>query len=74
ARRPSGKLFAVPIDIFERKRFANLSHAPNKAMNLNSYIGLIGRTFRISKDADGVSLLLETPATEAEVTPKRITS
>jgi cellulose synthase (UDP-forming) len=66
--RRLSNLFAVPIDIFERKRFANLSHAPNKAMNLNSYIGLIGRTFRLSKDADGVSLLLETPATEAEVT------
>jgi cellulose synthase (UDP-forming) len=65
--RRLSKLFAVPIDIFERKRFANLSHAPNKAMNLNSYIGLIGRTFRISKGADGISLL-ETPATEAEVT------
>ena len=66
--RRLSKIFAVPIDIFERKRFANLSHAPNKAMNLNSYIGLIGRTFRISKGVDGVSLLLETPATEAEVT------
>jgi cellulose synthase/poly-beta-1,6-N-acetylglucosamine synthase-like glycosyltransferase len=66
--RRLSKLFAVPIDIFERKRFANLSHAPNKAMNLNSYIGLIGRTFRISKGADDVSLLLETPETKAEVT------
>lgn len=39
-------LFAVEIASFERKRFANLSHAPNKAMNLNSYIGLLGRSFR----------------------------
>jgi cellulose synthase (UDP-forming) len=62
------KLFAVPIDVFERKQFSNLSHAPNKAMNLNSYIGLIGRTFRISKSANGASLLVETPAAEAEVT------
>ncbi|MCK1640342.1 glycosyltransferase [Bradyrhizobium sp. 157] len=61
-------LFAVPIDTFERKRFANLSHAPNKAMNLNSYIGLIGRTFSISKGANGVLLLTETPADEAEIT------
>lgn len=61
-------LFAVPIDTFERKRFANLSHAPNKAMNLNAYIGLIGRTFRISKGNNGVSLLMETPAAEAEIT------
>jgi cellulose synthase/poly-beta-1,6-N-acetylglucosamine synthase-like glycosyltransferase len=61
-------LFAVPIDTFERKRFANLSHAPNKAMNLNAYIGLIGRSFRVSKGTDGVSLLIETPAAEAEIT------
>jgi cellulose synthase (UDP-forming) len=61
-------LFAVPIDSFERKRFANLSHAPNKAMNLNAYIGLIGRSFRISKGTDGVSLLMETPGAEAELT------
>ncbi|WFU19000.1 glycosyltransferase family 2 protein [Bradyrhizobium sp. CB3481] len=64
--RRLAQLFAVPIGIFERKRFANLSHAPNKAMNLNSYIGLIGRTFRISKSANGALLLLETPASEAE--------
>ena len=39
-------LFAVPLASFERKRFVNLSHACNKAMNLNSYIGLLGRSLR----------------------------
>jgi len=39
-------IFAAPTTSFERKRFVNLSHAPNKAMNLNSYIGLIGKSFR----------------------------
>lgn len=38
-------LFRVEITSFERKRYANLSHEPNKAMNLNSYIGLLGRSF-----------------------------
>lgn len=38
-------LFRVDVGIFERKRYLNLSHEPNKAMNLNSYIGLIGRRF-----------------------------
>jgi cellulose synthase (UDP-forming) len=66
AYRRLASLFAVPITIFERKQFANLSQAPNKAMNLNSYIGLIGRTFSISKRADGASLLLETVVAEAE--------
>jgi cellulose synthase (UDP-forming) len=34
------------ITSFERKQYANLSHAPNKAMNLNSYIGLLGTHVR----------------------------
>jgi cellulose synthase (UDP-forming) len=44
--RRLASLFAVRITSFERKRFENLSHAPNKAMNLNSYLGVIGRNFR----------------------------
>src|SRR5436190_1988563 len=39
-------LFDVSVSSFERKRYANLSHAPNKAMNLTSYIGLMGRSCR----------------------------
>ncbi len=39
------RLFHAEITTFERKRYENLSHAPNKAMNLNSYIGLIGKRF-----------------------------
>ncbi|MBA2479032.1 MAG: glycosyltransferase family 2 protein [Planctomycetes bacterium] len=35
-------LFAVELSSFERKQYANLSHEPNKAMNLNSYIGVMG--------------------------------
>lgn len=49
-RRLSAFLF-VDITSFERKQYANLSHAPNKAMNLNSYIGLIGKSFRVVADA-----------------------
>jgi hypothetical protein len=37
---------AAQVSSFERKRFVNLSHAANKAMNLNAYLGLIGRNFR----------------------------
>jgi cellulose synthase/poly-beta-1,6-N-acetylglucosamine synthase-like glycosyltransferase len=39
-------LFRARLTSFERKRFENLSHEPNKAMNLNSYIDLLGRRFR----------------------------
>jgi cellulose synthase (UDP-forming) len=38
-------LFEVELASFERKQYANLSWASNKAMNLNSYIGLIGKRF-----------------------------
>jgi len=44
--RRLASLFSVNISGFERKRYVNLSHEPNKAMNLNSYIGLMGRSFR----------------------------
>lgn len=37
--------FKAEIDVFERKKYASLSHEPNKAMNLNSYIGLMGGTY-----------------------------
>jgi len=49
-------LFAAEVTSFERKRFSNLSHAPNKAMNLNSYIGLMGRHLTVSAIADGQKL------------------
>jgi hypothetical protein len=39
-------LFSVEVISFERKRFENLSHEANKAMNLNSYIGLVGRSYQ----------------------------
>ena len=39
-------IFGARLSSFERKRFANLSHASNKAMNLNSYLGLMGGSFR----------------------------
>lgn len=54
--------FDVELTSFERKRYDNLSHEPNKAMNLNSYIALLGGTYRevvrtgalvLESDADG---------------------
>jgi cellulose synthase/poly-beta-1,6-N-acetylglucosamine synthase-like glycosyltransferase len=49
-------LFRVSFQSFERKRYVNLSHAPNKAMNLNSYIGLLGKHFRERLHPDGCHL------------------
>jgi cellulose synthase/poly-beta-1,6-N-acetylglucosamine synthase-like glycosyltransferase len=39
-------LFEVKLEYFERKQYVNLSHEANKAMNLNSYLGLMGRSYR----------------------------
>ena len=49
-------LFCTDITAFERKRFSNLSHAPNKAMNLNSYIGLLGGRFVYAEREGGRSI------------------
>ena len=43
--------FRLDVSSFERKRFANLSHEPNKAMNLNSFIGLIGQDWHFVQRA-----------------------
>lgn len=47
------RIFAVEIDSFERKQFASLSHEANKAMNLNSYIGLMGGRFNVVASPGG---------------------
>ncbi len=39
-------MLSFDILTFERKRYENLSHEPNKAMNLNSYLGLMGGTYK----------------------------
>jgi cellulose synthase (UDP-forming) len=51
-------LFSVHLSCFERKRYLNLSHEPNKAMNLNSYLGLMGKRFR-EVQIDGGQMLQE---------------
>jgi cellulose synthase/poly-beta-1,6-N-acetylglucosamine synthase-like glycosyltransferase len=49
-------MFRVAFSTFERKRFVNLPHAPNKAMNLNAYISLIGKDFKEVSRRDGLHL------------------
>ena len=45
-------LFSTELVSFERKTFENLSHEVNKAMNVNSYLGLLGKTFTITHSKD----------------------
>ncbi|MCC6890821.1 MAG: glycosyltransferase family 2 protein [Hyphomicrobiales bacterium] len=53
--------FQVDVSLFERKRFANLSHAPTKAANLNAYISLMGRTLVIQSGRHGPELVDRRP-------------
>ncbi len=47
-------IFRADLASFERKRFASLSHEPNKAMNLNSYLGLMGGRYRLRETPGGL--------------------
>jgi cellulose synthase (UDP-forming) len=58
-------LLDARITGFERKLYENLSHAPNKAMNLNAYMGLFGRNLR-DIQADGSRQLIDCPAEVAD--------
>jgi cellulose synthase (UDP-forming) len=53
--------FGVEVAVFERKRYANLSHEANKAMNLNSYIACIGRHLAERPVGDTLHLVETTP-------------
>src|SRR6202035_262223 len=47
----------------QRKRYVSLSHEPNKAMNLNSYIGLMGRNYNELHTVSGTALVASESAT-----------
>ncbi len=49
-------LFCTDIGSFQRKQFVNLSHAPNKAMNLNVYLGLLGGEYATKQTSAGTVL------------------
>jgi len=55
-------IFDAELDVFERKKYASLSHEYNKAMNLNSYIGLMGGSYIQKQTPDGPILV---PASES---------
>lgn len=48
--------FDATLDSFERKRYAHLPHDANKAMNLNAYMGLMGRRVRKVQTKIGIVL------------------
>ncbi|MGC9670016.1 EAL domain-containing protein [Planosporangium sp. 12N6] len=60
-------IFDVSVTSFERKRYVSLSSEPNKAMNLNSYIGLMGGGYQEVSTPLGVALVPAGPG-RAELT------
>ncbi|WP_255555992.1 glycosyltransferase family 2 protein [Tessaracoccus palaemonis] len=50
-------IFTAEITSFERKQYVSLSHEANKAMNLNSYIALMGHDWLFQPTGDGVALI-----------------
>ncbi|MCA9334714.1 glycosyltransferase [Candidatus Saccharibacteria bacterium] len=50
-------IFTTELDVFERKRYASLSHEANKAMNINSYIGLMGGKYIQQSTPEGPILV-----------------
>lgn len=61
-------IFDAEMEVFERKKYASLSHESNKAMNLNSYIGLMGGSYRLQQTPDGPVLLPVATGEKADVT------
>ena len=53
--------FKADLSSFERKQYVSLSHEANKAMNLNSYIGLMGGTYRDAVTVSGRELVPARP-------------
>jgi cellulose synthase/poly-beta-1,6-N-acetylglucosamine synthase-like glycosyltransferase len=62
-------IFRAEVTSFERKRYASLSHEPNKAMNLNSYIGLMGGSYREIPTVAGLVLVPAGPASSDLAVP-----
>ncbi len=61
-------IFDAEVTVFERKKYASLSHESNKAMNLNSYIGLMGGTYLQRETPDGLILLPVAKGQNGDVT------
>ncbi|KQW06772.1 glycosyltransferase [Leifsonia sp. Root4] len=61
------RTFTASLSSFQRKSYASLSHEANKAMNLNSYISLMGRDWREEQTAGGVILRPVEDAADADL-------
>ncbi len=62
--------FRAEISSFQRKRYTSLSAEPNKAMNLNSYIGLMGGSYLEVQTPAGLNLVSAGEAAPDLVVPE----
>lgn len=60
-------IFNAEVEVFERKKYLSLSHEANKAMNLNSYIGLMGGMYKNEVTPEGTILLPVNTKEEADL-------
>ncbi|QUY60796.1 Glycosyltransferase [Gulosibacter molinativorax] len=60
------RIFSCKLDTFERKRYVSLSQEANKAMNLNSYLSLMGHAWQVTTTHDGDVLVATTDPTAAD--------
>lgn len=60
-------VFRVEVTSFERKQYLSTSHEANKAMNLNSYIALMGKDYTIENCPDGRILVASSNNREPDV-------
>lgn len=60
-------IFTTEMDVFERKRYASLSHEANKAMNINAYIGLMGGKYYQQSTPEGPILVPITKRRKADI-------
>lgn len=60
-------VFHVEIDSFERKQYLSTSHEANKAMNLNSYIALMGKDYTIENCSEGRVLVASSNNSEPDI-------
>jgi cellulose synthase/poly-beta-1,6-N-acetylglucosamine synthase-like glycosyltransferase len=58
--------FKVEVALFERKRYANLSHAPTKAANLNAYLSIMGRRLAVIPRPKGLELVDQAERTDLD--------
>lgn len=58
--------FTCELTSFQRKQYVNLSHEPNKAMNLNAYLGLMGGAYRVERSGSRAALA-ECPREHADL-------